>query len=985
MPLNDLDIAFINEPTGADKTLTPGDDLRPEIKKKLGDYLSGLTKDGKNGNKYSLKGDVQETTLQDQNGNPLPIQTGGAGAENSFTTPSSDPHLEQVSNSGLFEPSIKEYFTKGQHGHTVLKEIVGNGLDSSGLVQRDTTEDNKILKRVSRILKSNRFNPDGETPFVPRSTGANVIDDRPIGKVQRKFGVYDSGDGDITFANLRKVGMSLMLKATSEIGSDADPESSGLAAAAIAVPGAAQLGLTKINPADMYASNAFAGNIFSREDIIVMTREDLAVNGSNGNLNSFLEPFGGFQPLGMSVLATALVLAIKILVEGILLLLSPLNSNPDEKSDAGFGPFTLGKFKQKIVSSDPLDGLISTPDFGIVSVNNDFQECVSKGIDIFFGFDGTSFNRVLESPGFYAIFVRSIIKSGNQIAKSITDAASSGNFFEGAQAVIGIIDTVKSSKIIGFVNVLASIGDRAVEVEKAGFDLDSLPTKISSIDELPDGPSTRVSKSRSKDKLDLSWRNTSVSSMYLLPEHIAKLELDLVNKNNKPASAIQALNFQNGINGRINSEDVRALEKELDAEYVPFYFHDIRTNEIISFHAFLSNITDSFSAQYENSDVYGRIDSVMIYKGTKRSIVLEFTSISTNPTDFDEMWLKINKLVTMVYPQWSAGRQIKFENDKFIQPFSQIPTSSPLIRLRLGDVLKTNYSRFALARLFGFGTENFDLSAQTLENAIDKNFGEKMKEVKKRMLTDPGASAGGILGSADAGYKKGEKAILNKGVKPYKAVKNTITDPLEDKKKDLNLINSIQVRVVSDPIFGTPTGDLKMQTFYKIELVKPKKGFEGEYIVGFNNLVPIADEILRIAQNRSEEEGIDSGTITASEEFFSPDQNAIVKSFESAAGKGLAGFITDINFNMQDARWDTDRYGARAPQWLKISINFSPIHDIPPGIDSRGFNRAPIYNVGQIMNKISAEPYVDDEGEDSFNEERSKAMYGKTSNTKIGF
>ena len=55
--------------------------------------------------------------------------------------------------------------------------------------------------------------------------------------------------------------------------------------------------------------------------------------------------------------------------------------------------------------------------------------------------------------------------------------------------------------------------------------------------------------------------------------------------------------------------------------------------------------------------------------------------------------------------------------------------------------------------------------------------------------------------------------------------------------------------------------------------------------------------------------------------------------------------------------WETDRPGVKAPKMCKISIQFAPIHDIQPGIDSDGFNRAPIYNVGNIVNGFGGDPY----------------------------
>ena len=42
------------------------------------------------------------------------------------------------------------------------------------------------------------------------------------------------------------------------------------------------------------------------------------------------------------------------------------------------------------------------------------------------------------------------------------------------------------------------------------------------------------------------------------------------------------------------------------------------------------------------------MDDVKIYKNTTRSIGLSFVIAATSQADFDEMWFKVNKLVTLV-------------------------------------------------------------------------------------------------------------------------------------------------------------------------------------------------------------------------------------------------------------------------------------------------------------------------------------------------
>ena len=112
----------------------------------------------------------------------------------------------------------------------------------------------------------------------------------------------------------------------------------------------------------------------------------------------------------------------------------------------------------------------------------------------------------------------------------------------------------------------------------------------------------------------------------------------------------------------------------LEAEHVPFYFHDLRTNEIVSFHAFLNALSDSFSPSYNASSGFGRIEDVQIYQKTQRAIQVDFTLISMNKRDMREMYFKMNKLISMVYPQFSRGTMLEHTGQtgttRFVQPLN---------------------------------------------------------------------------------------------------------------------------------------------------------------------------------------------------------------------------------------------------------------------------------------------------------------------------
>jgi hypothetical protein len=348
---------------------------------------------------------------------------------------------------------------------------------------------------------------------------------------------------------------------------------------------------------------------------------------------------------------------------------------------------------------------------------------------------------------------------------------------------------------------------------------------------------------------------------------------------------------------RISQADAQKIESILDAEYMPFYFQDLRTNEVIAFHAFLDDVTDSYTANYNASSGYGRIENVQTYKDTKRSVGCTFHIIGMNPTDFDYMWWQINKLTTMVYPQWSQGRSLQTgDGINFSQPFSQIPTATPVIRVRIGDLIRSNYSRFNLKRLFGYQ---------------DTEKGQSQK------LTDVSYTVG--------------PGTFNVCTASGTTTQSTGTVTLTEKKR---VISRVKASTLTPGAAG-------------IVVLLP----DGQRI--------LLDSVLSLDPDFTGTN--DAGSLVT--DFYNPAENSVVRSFESAMGMGLAAVVTSLNFTWMDALWGVgeDGSGNRAPRSCKVQMNFEPIHDIAPGLDHEGFNRAPIYPVGNLVNGIieggEQEPY----------------------------
>ena len=387
------------------------------------------------------------------------------------------------------------------------------------------------------------------------------------------------------------------------------------------------------------------------------------------------------------------------------------------------------------------------------------EECLNAGIQEFFGFSFSGFGttagnegtritagqqlantslKVLTESGRLNVILREILRSGISL---VEDTAVD---FTGGASIAGIgnlIRKIRDLKIVRFINVLMGMGDKVkfefdiraktaanINAGTINSSLTVAGSNTSYVDSLPDTRPNYISKSRLSNQTGLAWSNKT-AGMLSLPLTDAESSFSKVGVGkyaHRDSSHWDEMNmvvgapsnYQNSQvtsltpderrlavqSGRLDPEVVKYTESVLEADFMPFYIHDLRTNEILSFHAFLEEASEDFNVEYTAQDGYGRMDKVQIYKGTTRNVSVNFKMVAMNPEDHDIMWYKVNRLAMMIYPQWTQGRKVTVDNIKFIQPFSQIPGATPVIRLRLGDLFKTNYSKMAVARLFGATT-----------------------------------------------------------------------------------------------------------------------------------------------------------------------------------------------------------------------------------------------------------------------------------------
>lgn len=1013
-------ISFIVDGSDAGKFVPGVDDLAQRVKITLGSYLSQQTKSTNN----SYKIDVGLNTtfkLTDENG--FPTEIAESTNTEKFTSDLSawmTNYLDKTSDTSL---KLDDYLSKGmpleagrESGHTLLTNtngtIAAGGPVINGTVPNDGTT--QVQKQISSVLRSNRFNPTaGNSPFLERDEQLSAVDNKKIGRWRDDLGEYGNPNStsrfDFSLEDLKTMSDSL-----AHIAAGGNPEKDPRSATGIYPGGGVQLAVKRIDRASFKFSNTFTGrnNGGSQSPELL---DNLGEDGmpSWGHVNTSKNPFGGLAPVGMIALAATLTSTMLISAEVIFTLLGTI-SNAVGKNNNPSSIYVLGSSSP--ASNNILSSLVGYEALGLIRTEHDYFTSAKLGASIFFGFSGEdlktasgqALKNIVQSPGYYVTLVRAIVRSFTVINDAIARTDLS-NPVTGATMMLGIIDVMKSSKVVSFMNICAMLGDIAINEELSGTRNSlSFVTKISTINNIPDeavglppgfiqDPAVAVFKNRSKtgtNTISTAWRSSASPAMYILPKSVldaaAEAGADTAPLIKGTIASPESHKFiiQEKGKNRFTHDQVVEFENALEGEYVPFYFHDLRTNEIISFHAFLNSLNENYSADYESTEGYGRIDAIKTYKSTTRAIDFSFIVASTSAADFDAMWWKINKLITLLYPQWGEGRIVKQSDGRtFTQPFSQIPTASPLIRLRIGDVIKSNGSKFNLMRLFGLGdsdkftmrksgdfTEESGFTERGVINAAIDSDIVKYQNLQRLYATsherrrDPSQT-----GIPTDGFVPGDKVVVlssrdkfsestddqifeNIAIDGVNKILGSASNSLGALKKNnasktvklfADTYGTIIRRISSDKsiIDGEVT-----EAVYVVKLDSPIHGVQNIY-VNFNNLKFIGFSTDALVKANADVTHTAASETTS---FFSNNNNPIMRAFESSSGRGLAGVIRTMSFNWFEPTWETEQ-GKRAPKWCEINISFDPMHDIAPGIDENGFNRAPVYAVGDIAGRVAGD------------------------------
>lgn len=84
------------------------------------------------------------------------------------------------------------------------------------------------------------------------------------------------------------------------------------------------------------------------------------------------------------------------------------------------------------------------------------------------------------------------------------------------------------------------------------------------------------------------------------------------------------------------------------------FFHT-PSSRVLLFKAFITNFADEYQTNWEQEDVYGRMDPIQTFTSTVRVISLSFDVVADSFEEAEANMQKISELASMHYPSYSAG------------------------------------------------------------------------------------------------------------------------------------------------------------------------------------------------------------------------------------------------------------------------------------------------------------------------------------------
>ncbi|MAF26060.1 hypothetical protein CL634_10885 [bacterium] len=212
----------------------------------------------------------------------------------------------------------------------------------------------------------------------------------------------------------------------------------------------------------------------------------------------------------------------------------------------------------------------------------------------------------------------------------------------------------------------------------------------------------------------------------------------------------------------LQDDGTNALGRKTGAN-LRIYFQHIPSGRTVSFKSLITEFSDQFTSDWNSETVYGRMDPIETFQGTRRTISLAWDVVSYSLEDAKKNLRHADELINMLYPTYES-----------VKGGAGTIASSPLLRLKFANLIRqpgslgrsANITKGGLVgRVGGFvytpnlnegifteGPNNMKLYAQTINLSCEftvfhtHKLGWRFKEGSRKLSVQKGFPHGATKG-----------------------------------------------------------------------------------------------------------------------------------------------------------------------------------------------------------------------------------------------
>lgn len=138
--------------------------------------------------------------------------------------------------------------------------------------------------------------------------------------------------------------------------------------------------------------------------------------------------------------------------------------------------------------------------------------------------------------------------------------------------------------------------------------------------------------------------------------------------------------FKHGLRG--------GTDKIVENNGIYLEFYHLPTKRVVKFKAFITDYSEAYNVSFNEQDVYGRMDPIATYQGTKRKINLAWTVVAESHAEAWENWKRVQDYIKMMYPSYKKFIYEQKIGSKTPERFSATTLASPpLLKMKFMNLI----------------------------------------------------------------------------------------------------------------------------------------------------------------------------------------------------------------------------------------------------------------------------------------------------------